>query len=69
MNHSRMRVFATVTALWSLVRTAMVNFVNASVSTNTFSRPSDAGSYCVKSKARTSSGLVAKILPIVFAIS
>lgn len=69
MNHSQMRVFAIVTALWSLVRTAMVNFVNASVSTNTFSRPSDAGSYRVKSMARTSSGLVAKILPIVFAIS
>ena len=45
---------------------ATVNFVKTTVSTNTFPRPSDAGSSWVKSMARTSSGLVAMMLPIGF---
>lgn len=56
------RAFATLTAFWSLVGIATVNFMKTSVSTNTFSRPSDAGSIWVKSMARTSSGLVAIML-------
>ena len=56
------RAIAKVSAFWSLVGMATVNLVKISVSANTFFQPSVAGSSCVKSMARTSSGLVVMML-------
>ena len=53
-----------VLASWSHVGTATVKFMNMSVSTKTFSLPSEVGSICVKSMASTSNGLVVWMLII-----
>ena len=58
-NHSFTRTCATVFAFWSLVGTAMVNLLNTSVTTNTFSLPSEAFSNWVKSIATISNGFSA----------
>ncbi len=60
INHSFNKIFAVVSAFWSLVGNACVKLCETSVTTRTFSRPSEAGSRRVKSTAITSRGLEAK---------
>ena len=60
-NHYFTRTLAVVCAVWFLVGTATVNFVNISVRTRTFSLPSWAGSITVKSIATILRGRIASI--------